>query len=163
MEAHSALRMGVEAMGASDGAEGIEVPGEPGLRYPYGGGPLLPAWRSLKGRALAALSLACGLVGSVLSHGAGRPVNETALLAVMPGLLAFTLAFAPEPRTRLGTMAKDLLCLATAAACLSGPYAHLMLAGVPGLLALAVAMDRAMPPGLRVPARYRTMPREARA
>ncbi|TGD99030.1 hypothetical protein [Methylobacterium nonmethylotrophicum] len=126
--------------------------------YPYGPDPLLPAWGSVKAQALAVLALLGAASGGWLGHAAGWPVNEVALLAVLPGALAVTLAFAPEPATRLGTMAKDLLCLATAAAPLCGPAIHLLIAAVPALLAGAVALDRGLPPGLRVPARYRRMP-----
>ena len=130
------------------------------LDYPYGASPLMPAWGSVKGRSLASLAVACAACGAWLCHLAGRPVNDIALLAMLPGALAFTLAFAPEPVTRLGTMAKDLLCLATAGACLVGPWIHYLIACVPALLACAVAMDRWLPTGVRLPVRYRLMRRE---
>ncbi|AWN46081.1 hypothetical protein DK419_06965 [Methylobacterium terrae] len=125
--------------------------------YPYGPDPLLPAWGSVKARALAVLALLGAGLGGGIGAAAGAPVNEIALLAVLPGILAFTLAFAPEPATRLGTMAKDLLCLGTAAAPLCGTGIHYAVAAVPVLLAVAVVLDRQLPPGLRVPARYRRM------
>ncbi|KMO38550.1 hypothetical protein [Methylobacterium aquaticum] len=85
-------------------------------------------------------------------------MNEIALLAVLPGALAVTLAFAPEPATRLGTMAKDLLCIGTAAAPLCGTGIHVAIAAVPALLAVAVLLDRLLPPGLES---SRPLPREA--
>ncbi|MEA1834313.1 PEP-CTERM sorting domain-containing protein [Methylobacterium durans] len=80
---------------------------EPGaaLHYPYGPDPLLPAWGSVKARALVILAVLGAVSGCWLGSALGRPVNELALLAVLPGILAFTLAVAPEPATRLGTIA----------------------------------------------------------
>jgi hypothetical protein len=126
------------------------------IDYPYGAKPLLPGWHSLKGRTLAAMALACAGLASYRANMAGLPINDVALLTMLPGMLAVTLGFAPEPRTRLGTMAKDLLCLATGLAPLAHQVMHYLILGVPLLLACAVAMDRMLPPGLRVPARFRT-------
>lgn len=125
------------------------------IHYPYGSRPLLPAWRSAKARALAALALGCSIVGSYRAQAAGLPPNDIALLTVFPAVLAFTLAFAPEARTRLGTMAKDLLCLGTALSPLVYWTLHYLILGVPILLACAVTMDRLMAPGIRVPEHLR--------
>lgn len=129
--------------------------GDEPIAYPYGASPLLPAWGSHKSWALAGLAVACSSAGAWVGTLRGWAPNEVALLAVLPGMLAFTLAFAPEPRTRLGTMAKDLLCLGTCAGALAGHHAHLLIVGVPALLGLAATMDRLLPPGFRVPQRHR--------
>ncbi|MGF3023330.1 hypothetical protein ACQVP2_10925 [Methylobacterium aquaticum] len=137
----------------------MTAPSDPaGPPYPYGPDPLLPAWGSVKAWGLAVLALIGAGLGGGIGSAAGQPVNEIALLAVLPGALAVTLAFAPEPAARLGTMAKDLLCIGTAAAPLCGTGIHVAIAAVPALLAVAVLLDRLLPPGLRVPARYRGRP-----
>jgi hypothetical protein len=125
------------------------------LRYPYGARPLRPAWRSVKARSLAGSAVAASALGSWTAHRADLLPNDIALLTVLPAMLAIPLAFAPEPRTRLGTMSKDLLCIAAALSPLVFWAIHYLILGVPLLLAWAVAMDRLIPPSMRVPERFR--------
>jgi hypothetical protein len=131
-------------------AVSAEAVQEERLHYPYGAAPLLPMWSSSKARVLAVLTALAGGFGGGRGAASGWPPNDIALLALFPALLAITLAFAPAPRTRLGTIAKDLLCIATAGAAAAGPVAHLMILGIPILLAAAVALDRGLPKTLAV-------------
>ena len=109
--------------------------------YPYRLAPLVPAWGNGKSQALAAF--ACAAVALALWMRAPWPladVDTIALHVVLPGALAFVLAFAPAPLVLANRIAKDLVTVWTTLAVFAGDRIVLMLVAVPAVLALAIAL-----------------------
>jgi hypothetical protein len=107
--------------------------------YPYGSRPLVPAWGDGKSRVLAA----CAILAATAATAARWPlalagVDDWALRILFPALLAFVLAFAPPPRTRVSRIARDLTVAGLAAAVFAGPFIPVMIACFPVVLAIAV-------------------------
>ena len=109
--------------------------------YPYRLAPLVPAWSDGKSQTLAAL--ACAAV--VLALWMRAPwsladVDTIALQVVLPGSLAFVLAFAPSPRVLANRIAKDLVTVWTTLAVFAGDRIVLMLVAIPAVLAVSIAL-----------------------
>jgi hypothetical protein len=111
--------------------------------YPYRLAPLVPRWSNGKSRALAAL--VCAAVAIALWMRAPWSlvdVDALALEVVLPGALAFVLAFAPPPLVLVNRIAKDLVTVWTALAVFAGDRIVWMLVALPAVLAVAVALGR---------------------
>jgi hypothetical protein len=114
-----------------------------GPDYPYSLKPLHPVWHDRKARALGGLAVA----GTALAIGLHWPaslvdIDKLALLVLLPGALAFVLAFAPCPATRANRIAKDIVVAWTALGAFAGSLLPLMIVTVPVLLAAAVFIAR---------------------
>jgi hypothetical protein len=109
--------------------------------YPYRLAPLVPAWSSGKSQALAALACAAVVVAlwtrAPLSL---ADVDTIALEVVLPGALAFVLAFAPTPLVLGNRIVKDLVTVWTTLAVFAGDRMVLMLVALPAVLALSIAL-----------------------
>src|SRR5262245_63148634 len=67
-------------------------------------------------------------------------VDTIALQVVLPGSLAFVLAFAPSPRVLANRIAKDLVTVWTTLAVFAGDRIVLMLVAIPAVLAVSIAL-----------------------
>ena len=67
-------------------------------------------------------------------------IDNVMLRVVLPATLAFVLAFAPRPRSRVGRIARELTVLGLCAGMFAGDRLPLMLACYPLLLMVAVAL-----------------------
>jgi hypothetical protein len=111
--------------------------------YPYALKPLQPVWDDRKARVLGALIVAGTLLACALHWPrALKEIDALALLVLLPGALAFVLAFAPRPATRGNRIAKDLVVCWMALGVFAGTWLPLMIVAVPVLLALAVFAAR---------------------
>jgi hypothetical protein len=109
--------------------------------YPYSLAPMRPVWRDRKAQAFGAAILAAMALSLALRWPIRlADMDAVALLVMLPGMLAFVLAFAPRPATLGNRIAKDLVTAWTALAMFSGDLV-LMLVAVPGILALAVLLS----------------------
>jgi hypothetical protein len=114
-----------------------------GPPYPYASKPLQPVWHDRKARALGAWAVACTMLALALQWPPMlAEVDKLALQVVMPGALAFVLAFAPPPATRANRIAKDLVVCWTALGSFAGSLLPWMIVMVPVLLATAVFIAR---------------------
>jgi hypothetical protein len=112
----------------------------PGLSaYPYGSAPLVPTWADGKSQVLAG----CAVLGAAIATASRWPIaldtiDDWALRVLFPAMLAFVLAFAPRPRTRVGRIGRDLTVAALLAAIFAGRFVPVMIVCFPLLLATAV-------------------------
>ena len=114
-----------------------------GAAYPYRLDPLAPTFGNRRSQAIAAA--VCGAVALALWLRGPWTLSDAdtiALEVILPGALAFVLAFAPSPATLANRIAKDLVVVWTAFAVFAGDGIVLMLVAVPAVLALAVALAR---------------------
>ena len=115
---------------------------QPGIGdYPYGSAPLSADWSSPHSRRLAALSVIAALVAIGLQLPLQlAAVDDIALRIAFPALLAFVLAFAPRPRTRVGRIARDLTVCGLCLSVFAGNAVPVMLALYPLVLVAAVVI-----------------------
>ncbi len=107
--------------------------------YPYGSRPLVAIWGNRWAQGLALAIAACA-AGAIALHAGDWPIHRLALLVVLPALLGITLAFAPDPPSRVSLLAKRLVTAGCAIGTLSGVWLAPMILAVPALLALAVGI-----------------------
>jgi hypothetical protein len=112
----------------------------PGLAaYPYGSAPLVPTWGNGKSQILAGCAVLAAVAATVTRWPiALGGVDDWALRVLFPAMLAFVLAFAPRPRTRVARIARDLTVAALLAAIFAGQFVPVMIVCFPLLLAAAV-------------------------
>jgi hypothetical protein len=107
--------------------------------YPYGSKPLVPAWHDARSQLLAGCAVLAAAAATV-----GRwpivlaAVDDWALRVLFPAMLAFVLAFAPRPRTRVGRIAHGLTVAALIVAIFAGRFVPVMIVCFPVLLAASV-------------------------
>jgi hypothetical protein len=107
--------------------------------YPYGSGPLVPAWRDARSQLLAGCAVLAAAVATVSRWPiALAVVDDWALRVLFPAMLAFVLAFAPRPRTRVGRIARGLTVAALVAAIFAGRFVPVLIVCFPVLLAVSV-------------------------
>src|SRR5262245_44853896 len=106
--------------------------------YPYGDLPLRPRWRAAQGRAIATLAISCSLLSLAL-HYETWPPHKLALQAILPGVLAFVLGFAPKPPHRVTNLAKDLIASGAALGCFAGDWLPPAILAVPAFFAISIA------------------------
>jgi hypothetical protein len=113
-----------------------------GPAYPYGQDPLVPAWLDGRSQLVGAGALVLAVCATLLRgpiHLA--KLDDWALHIAFPAMLAFVLAFAPRPSTRVGRIAKGLTCIGLMGAMFVGDFAPVMIVGFPILLAVSVGVD----------------------
>jgi hypothetical protein len=118
--------------------------------YPLPSAALRPSWVNRRSRLLALFAIAACLIAFGLETPIGlAEIDDITLRILFPGGLAFVLAFAPTPATRVGRVARDLTVLGLAAAMFVGDRVPVMLACYPLVLMASVAIDwtRQMPAG----------------
>lgn len=111
--------------------------------YPYRAQVrLAPTWSSRRSQVIAAACLLCAWAATRVG---GAPtlerLDDLTLRVLLPSAMAFVLAFAPRPSTRVGMIAVDLTIAGLLVASFAGSAALPMLIGYPILLAAAVALD----------------------
>jgi hypothetical protein len=114
--------------------------------YPYGRDPLVPAWLDGRSQLMGASALvfaACATLQRWPIHLAR--LDDWALHVAFPAMLAFVLAFAPRPPTRVGRIAKDLTCIGLTGSMFVGEFAPVLIVGFPILLAVSVGVDAWLP------------------
>jgi len=110
--------------------------------YPLSSAALRPSWASRRSRALAAFAvLACLAALALRAPIRLAEIDDIALRVLFPAALAFVLAFAPAPGTRVGRIARDLTVLGLALAMFGGDRVPVMLACYPLVLMASVAID----------------------
>jgi hypothetical protein len=112
------------------------------LAYPLPSAALRPSWSNRRSQLLALFAIAACLV----ALGIRVPIklaeiDDIALRILLPGGLAFVLAFAPMPATAVGRIARDLTVVGLAAAMFAGDRVPVMLACYPLVLMASVALD----------------------
>lgn len=111
--------------------------------YPYGSGRLVPDWGSAKARRLVLVSLLAAVAATWLAGPVALgTIDDVALRLWLPALLAIVLALAPEPRVRLGRIAKDMTVVSLLVAIAAGDLVPLMVACFPLVLAAAALASR---------------------
>jgi hypothetical protein len=102
---------------------------------------LVPSWGDRHSRRLAGLAVAAALLAVCLRLPI-RPdmLDDVTLRIVFPAMLAFVLAFAPRPSTRVGRIAGDLTVLGLCTSLFAGNYVPVLLALYPLLLVAALAI-----------------------
>ncbi|HTV69549.1 MAG TPA: hypothetical protein VMF90_13525 [Rhizobiaceae bacterium] len=114
--------------------------------YPLRDGALQPAWRNRRSQILAAAAVAAAVLAIVLrSPFALSEIDDVTLRIVFPTALAFVLAFAPTPGTRVGRTARDLTVLGLCLAVFAGDLLPVMLASYPLVLMISVLIDWVRP------------------
>ena len=110
--------------------------------YPFSSAALRPSWSSRRSQALAAVAvLACGVALAVRAPIRLVAIDDVSLRTLLPAALAFVLAFAPAPGTRVGRIARDLTVLGLVAAMFAGDRVPVLLACYPVVLMIPVAID----------------------
>ena len=109
--------------------------------YPFSSRTLRPAWTSRRSATFAAMAI----VAAVAALATRWPIrlvdiDSVMLRVVLPATLAFVLAFAPRPRSRVGRIARELTVLGLCAGMFAGDRLPLMLACYPLLLMVAVVL-----------------------
>ena len=110
--------------------------------YPLPSAALRPSWGNRRSQILALSAVAAGLVALGLAVPIElAEIDDIALRILLPGGLAFVLAFAPMPATAVGRTARDLTVLGLAASMFAGDRVPLMLACYPLVLMVSVGLD----------------------
>jgi hypothetical protein len=114
------------------------------LAYPLPSTRLQPSWSSRRSQILAFLAILSCLIALALDASLQLDqIDDVALRILLPGGLAFMLAFAPTPATAVGRTARDLTVFCLAASMFAGERMPVMLACYPLVLMASVALDRA--------------------
>lgn len=107
--------------------------------YPMAVAPMRPRWASRSAQLLAV----CPVLMAVLAAASRLPItvgemDEVALRIGLPAALGFVLAFAPEPATRVGRIARVLTVLGLSVSVFAGDWQPLLLACYPLVLMVSV-------------------------
>lgn len=116
--------------------------------YPLPSDALRPQWSNCRARLLAAVAVLSALLAVAIRMPLDlADLDDVTLRIFLPAALAFVLAFAPTPATRVGRIARGLTVLGLCAGVFAGDYLLVMLACYPLVLMVSVAIDWLRPPG----------------
>ena len=109
--------------------------------YPFSSRALRPAWASRRSRTFAGLAVVAALA-AIAAQWPIRlvDIDSVTLRVILPATLAFVLAFAPRPASRVGRIARELTVLGLCAGMFAGDRLPLMLGCYPLLLMTAVVL-----------------------
>jgi hypothetical protein len=104
--------------------------------------PMRPQWTSRVAQLLAA----CVVLAAILAVALRLPidlgeVDDVTLRIGLPSALGFVLAFAPEPATRVGRIARMLTVLGLSVGVFAGDWQPLLIACYPLVLMVSVLVD----------------------
>lgn len=112
------------------------------LAYPLSANALRAQWRNRQSQALAAVAVVACLAALALRAPISLgEIDDIALRVLLPAGLAFVLAFAPTPGTRVGRIARVLTVLGLAGATFAGDRVPLLIACFPLVLVASVLLD----------------------
>jgi len=112
------------------------------IAYPLPANALRAQWRDRQSQVLAALAVAACVAALALRAPISLgEIDDIALRVLLPAGLAFVLAFAPTPGTRVGRIARVLTVLGLAGAIFAGDRVPLLIACFPLTLMAAVLLD----------------------
>lgn len=112
--------------------------------YPLSHAQLRPGWTNRRSQVLAATVVAASLAAVALRTPPKlAEIDDITLKVLFPAGLAFVLAFAPAPATRVGRIARDLTVMGLIASMFAGDRVPLMLACYPLVLMASVVIARA--------------------
>ncbi len=103
--------------------------------YPYPDRPMLPQWHDRIAQLQAVFALAMAVAATLFAPHS-TSLHAVALLIILPAALSFILAFAPDPKSPVSALTKDIFVLGAALAVWVGPWLGLVVACAPlGLIA----------------------------
>ena len=118
-----------------------EVDAPRATEYPVSFRTLQPAWTSRRSAIFAALAVVAALAALATRWPIRlADIDSVTLRVVLPATLAFVLAFAPRPGSRVGRIARELTVLGLCTGMFAGDRLPLMLACYPLLLMTAVVL-----------------------